>query len=50
MTQQQEPAIRSPGGSQTKTGQGTRQSTERLITQMIHKKNLFVIQRKQKND
>jgi hypothetical protein len=31
-TQQQEPVARSPGGSQTKTGQDSRQSTDRLIT------------------
>jgi hypothetical protein len=29
MTQQQEPVTRSPGGLQTKTGQDTRQSTNR---------------------
>jgi hypothetical protein len=28
MTQQQEPVTRSPGGSQTKAGQGTRKSTD----------------------
>jgi hypothetical protein len=31
-TQQQEPVARSPGGSQTKTGQGARLSTDRSIT------------------
>jgi hypothetical protein len=36
MTQQQEPVARSPGGPQTKTGHGTRQSTDRLITKMIN--------------
>jgi hypothetical protein len=30
MTQQQEQVARSPGEPQTKTGQGTRQSTDRL--------------------
>jgi hypothetical protein len=29
-TQQQEPVVRSPDGPQTKTGQGTRQSSDRL--------------------
>jgi hypothetical protein len=38
MTQQQELEARSLGGPQTKTGQSTRQSTDRLITKMIHKK------------
>jgi hypothetical protein len=37
-TQQQERAARSPGGPQTKTGNGTRQITDKLITQIIHKK------------
>jgi hypothetical protein len=31
-TQQQEPVARNPGGPQTKTGQGTRQSSDRSIT------------------
>jgi hypothetical protein len=31
-TQQQEPAVKSPGGPQTKTGQGKRQSTGRQTT------------------
>jgi hypothetical protein len=35
--QQQEPMARSPGGHQTKTGQGTKQSTDRQITKMIKK-------------
>jgi hypothetical protein len=35
---QQEPVARSPGGAQTKTGQGTRKSICRLITKIIHKK------------
>jgi hypothetical protein len=35
MTQQQEPVARSPCKPQTKTGQGTKQSTGRLITKMI---------------
>jgi hypothetical protein len=30
--QQQKLVARGPGGPKTKTGQGTRQSTERLIT------------------
>jgi hypothetical protein len=30
-------AARSPGGTQTKTGQDTRQSTDTQITRMIHK-------------
>jgi hypothetical protein len=34
-TQQQETAARSPGGPETKTGQGTRQSTDIPITKMI---------------
>jgi hypothetical protein len=34
-TQLQEPVARSPGGSKAKTGQGTRQSKDRLITKMI---------------
>jgi hypothetical protein len=38
MTQQQEPVARSPGGSQTKTGQDKRKSTDKLITKMIHEK------------
>jgi hypothetical protein len=37
-TQQQEPVAKSPRGSETKTGQGERQSTDRLNTKMIHKK------------
>jgi hypothetical protein len=37
-TQQQEPVARNQGGPQTKTGQGARQSTDRLITIMIHEK------------
>jgi hypothetical protein len=35
---QQESVARSPGGLQTKTGQGKRQSMGRLITRNIHKK------------
>jgi hypothetical protein len=35
-TQEKEPVARSPGGPQTKTGQGTRQNTDRLITKMIN--------------
>jgi hypothetical protein len=38
MTQQQEPVAMSPGGPQTKTGQGTRQSTDRPTTIMTNKK------------
>jgi hypothetical protein len=37
-TKQQKPVTRSLGGPQTKTGQGTRQSIDRPITKMIHKK------------
>jgi hypothetical protein len=33
--QQQEPAARSPGGPKTKTGQGVRESTNRLITKNV---------------
>jgi hypothetical protein len=36
--QQQELEARSPGGPQTVTGQGKRQSMCRLITKIIHKK------------
>jgi hypothetical protein len=35
-TQQQEPLARSPGGPQTKTGQDTRQRTDRPITKMTN--------------
>jgi hypothetical protein len=35
--QQQEPMARSPGGPQTKTGQGTKQNTDRQVTKMIKK-------------
>jgi hypothetical protein len=35
-TQQQDPVARSPGGLQTKTGQGTGQSPDSLITKMIN--------------
>jgi hypothetical protein len=45
-TQQQEPVTRSPGGLQTKTGKGTRQSTDMLITRMIN--NLKLIRNSQK--
>jgi hypothetical protein len=37
-TQQKEPVARSQGGSQTKTGQGTRQSANRSITKIILEK------------
>jgi hypothetical protein len=39
-TQQQEPAAKCPGGSQTKTGHAARRSTNRSITnyKMKHKK------------
>jgi hypothetical protein len=40
-TQQQEPVTRSPGGTQTKTGEDTRQSTDRLITKMINNLKLI---------
>jgi hypothetical protein len=40
-TQQQDPVARSPEGPQTKTENGTRQSTDRLITKTIHKKELI---------
>jgi hypothetical protein len=33
--QQEEPVARSPGGPQTKTGQGARQSTENCIVKLI---------------
>jgi hypothetical protein len=46
MTQQQEPVARSPDGSQTKKGQGTRQNTDRLITKMIN--NLLLIRKSKK--
>jgi hypothetical protein len=37
--QQQEPATRSPGGPQTKTGQGTREIMDRLITKSYIRRN-----------
>jgi hypothetical protein len=37
-TQQHKTVARSPGGPQTKTGQGARESADRLITKTIHKK------------
>jgi hypothetical protein len=41
-TKLQEPlAERIPDGPQTKTGQGTRQSTDRLITKMIQSVKTF---------
>jgi hypothetical protein len=36
-TQQEEPVARSPGGTQTKTGQGTRHITDKPITKMTNK-------------
>jgi hypothetical protein len=46
-THQQEPAARSPGGPQTKTGQVTRQSTDRPTTKMI---NNFLTGKKSKEN
>jgi hypothetical protein len=46
MVQQQKQVARSPGGPQTKTGQGTRQSTDRLIAKMII--NLLLIRNTKK--
>jgi hypothetical protein len=40
-TQQQEPALRSPGVPQTEIGEGARQSTHRIITYMILKKEII---------
>jgi hypothetical protein len=47
-TRQQEPVARSPGEPQTKTGQGTRQSTDRLITKIIN--NLYLIRNSKKTN
>jgi hypothetical protein len=40
-TEQKALVERSPGGPKTKTGQGTRQSTDKLTTKMILKKKQF---------
>jgi hypothetical protein len=37
--QQQKPVTRSPGGPQTKTGQGTRKNIGRLITKTYIRRN-----------
>jgi hypothetical protein len=40
-TQQQEPVVRSPGGPKIKTGQDTRQSTDKISSLIIYNKLLF---------
>jgi hypothetical protein len=37
-TQQQDPAARRTGAPQTKSGQSAKESTDRLITKIIHNK------------
>jgi hypothetical protein len=40
-SRKKKPVARSPGGSQTKTGQGKRQSMSRLITKILHQKKII---------
>jgi hypothetical protein len=44
MTQRQEQATRTPGGSQTKTGQDERESMVKLITKMIHTYEKIIVE------